>query len=47
MHVGFHFGGGYHMAGSVLQDYRPPYRPYYGGGYYGRGGPRYQCYHHN
>jgi len=41
MHVGFGFGRGYRYGGWFGPPrYRPPYRPYYGGGYYGRGGPR-------
>ncbi|MBS1597717.1 MAG: hypothetical protein JST75_05800 [Bacteroidetes bacterium] len=40
MHVGFGFGGHHHYGWFGPPMYRPPYRPYYGGGYYGRGGPR-------
>lgn len=37
MHVGF--GPHYNYGWFGPPRYRPPYRPYYGGGYYGRGGP--------
>ena len=41
MYVGFHFGASYGYGGWFGPPmYRPPYRPYYGGGYYGQGGPR-------
>jgi len=45
MHVGFHFGGGYHYGWFGPPRYRPPYRPYYGGGYMDGVVRAYQCYH--
>jgi len=40
MHVWYGYGSHYHYGWFGPPRYRPPYRPYYGGGYYGRGGPR-------